>query len=106
MFLHLCSDCTAPPAAQDDRPPLDGYPPAGCTTTWRVGDPLHDERAISIPPDLLPGRYTLVLGVYPAGDPAIDSRLAVGSAAPVLDGRRLVLGEVTVLPGGQVMGDG
>lgn len=106
MFLHLCRDCTAPPVAQDDRPPLDGYPPAGRTTTWRVGDPLHDERAIYIPRDLQPGRYTLVLGVYPAGDPAIDSRLAVGSAAPVLDGRRLVLGEVTVLPGGQVMGDG
>ena len=27
---------------QLDRPPLDGQYPAGQTTTWRVGDPVHD----------------------------------------------------------------
>jgi hypothetical protein len=96
MFLHLCRDCTAAPLAQDDRPPLQGYPPAGHTTTWRLGDPVHDERAVTLPANLPPGRYTLLLGVYPAGDPAERARLPVASAAEVLGGTRLVLGEVFV----------
>jgi mannosyltransferase len=96
MFLHLCRDCTAPPAAQNDRPPLSGYPPAGRTTQWLVGDPVHDERAIALPADLQPGRYTLLLGVYPAGDPSESARLPVASDADVLGGTRLVLGEVEI----------
>jgi mannosyltransferase len=96
MFLHLCQDCSAPPLAQDDSPPLGGYPPAGRTTTWRVNDPVHDERAVMLPPDLPPGRYTLLLGVYPLGDPAPEARLPVASTAPTLGGTRLVLGEVEV----------
>jgi len=97
MFLHLCRDCEMPPLAQFDRPPLDGYPPAGRTTTWIVGDPVHDERALALPADLPPGRYTLLLGVYPESDPSEGARLAVSSTdAPVLGGTRLVLGEVTI----------
>jgi hypothetical protein len=97
MFLHLCRDCSAPPAAQNDRPPLSGYPPAGRTTQWVVGDPVHDERAISLPANLPPGRYTLLLGVYPAGDPSESARLLVVSSARVLGGTRLVLGEVVIV---------
>jgi hypothetical protein len=105
MFLHLCQDCDVPPAAQFDRPPLDGQFPAGQTSTWRVGDPVHDERAIPlVGPDgspLAPGRYTLLLGVYPAGlaAPQLSDRLPVTSAnAEVRGGTRLVLGEVTIGP--------
>ena len=96
MFLHLCRDCSAPPLAQADGQPLDGYFPAGKTTTWRVGDPVHDERAIPLPRDLPPGRYTLLLGVYPAGEPSEGARLPIASSAQVLSGARLVLGEVEI----------
>jgi hypothetical protein len=61
-----------------------------------VGDPVHDERGVVLPQNLPPGRYTLLLGVYPAGDPAESARLAVVSDAQVLGGTRLVLGEVEV----------
>jgi hypothetical protein len=96
MFLHLCQDCRQPPVAQIDQPPLNGYPPAGYTTTWQIDDPLHDERSIPLPAELQPGRYTLVLGVYPADEPAIEQRLEVSSNAPILAGQRLVLGEIQI----------
>jgi hypothetical protein len=96
MFLHLCRDCAARPLAQSDGPPLAGYPPAGRTTTWQAGDPVHDERAIALPKNLSPGRYTLLLGVYPAGDPSENARLPVAGGAEVIGGTRLVLGEVEV----------
>ena len=97
MFLHLCRDCVLPPlASDDDSPPLHGYAPAGLTTTWQVGDPVHDERAVALPANLPPGRYTLLLGVYPVGNPAEQARLPVASAAPVLGGTRLVLGEIEI----------
>lgn len=96
MFLHLCRDCETPPLGGADGPPLEGYPPAGDTTTWQVGDPLHDERTVSLPRDLPPGRYTLLLGAYPEGAPTIEERLPVTSAARTLPGGRLVLGEVEI----------
>ncbi|MDQ2996304.1 MAG: hypothetical protein M3R61_04520, partial [Chloroflexota bacterium] len=99
MFLHLCRDCTLPPLARDDdSPPLHGYAPAGLTTTWQVGDPVHDERALALPADLPTGRYTLLLGVYPPSDnPTEKDRLTVVSAnAQILGGTRLVLGEIEI----------
>jgi hypothetical protein len=96
MFLHLCRDCAIPPLANADGAPLNGYPPAGRTTTWRVDDPVHDERALLLAPDLPPGRYTLLLGVYPEGDPSEGARLPVTSDGTVMGGTRLVLGEVVV----------
>ncbi|MBK9713691.1 MAG: DUF2723 domain-containing protein [Kouleothrix sp.] len=97
MFLHLCRDCDIPPLANADGAPLDGYPPAGRTTTWIVGDPVHDERSLRLPADLPPGRYTLLLGVYPEGDPSAGARLAALSGdARVIGGTRLALGEVTI----------
>lgn len=98
MFLHLCRDCSAPPLANDDAPPLQGYPPAGDTTTWQLGDPVHDERSLALPAGLAPGRYTLLLGVYPAGQPDEAARLPVQSHAPVLGGTRLLIGQVTIGP--------
>jgi len=110
MFLHLCRDCTLPPLANDDGPPLNGYGDAGRTTTWRLDDPLHDERALCLPQDLAPGSYTLLLGVYPEGDASAAARLPVDSeaqvAAQVLGGTRLVLGQVSIAParGGSLLG--
>jgi hypothetical protein len=98
MFLHLCRDCTLPPlASDDDSPPLHGYAPAGLTTTWVVGDPVHDERAVALPANLQPGRYTLLLGVYPVGNPSEQARLpAVSDHGQILGGTRLVLGEIDI----------
>jgi mannosyltransferase len=97
MYVHLCRDCTQPPPASNDGPPLEGYEPAGRTTTWRVGDPVHDERTLRLPANLAPGRYTILLGIYPVGNPAIDARLPASSSdAAVLGGTSVVLGEVEV----------
>jgi hypothetical protein len=96
MFVHLCRNCESPPLAGSDGPPLFGYPPAGDTTTWRVGDPVHDERTILLPRDLPPGRYTLLMGVYPEGAPTIEGRLAVDAASGVLPNGRLVLGQIEI----------
>lgn len=96
MFLHLCRDCAVPPAAGTDGPPLEGYLP---TSTWLPGNPVHDERAIPLPDDLPPGRYTLLLGVTRPGDPAPTARLPVNRAegAEVLDNNRLRLGTVEII---------
>jgi mannosyltransferase len=96
IFLHLCRNCDVPPVALDDGPPLGGYAPAGMTTTWRIGDPVHDERSLPLPHTLPPGRYTLVLGVY-SGDGAPASRLPIATRAPMLSDNRLVLGSVDVI---------
>ncbi|MGQ9547695.1 MAG: glycosyltransferase family 39 protein [Roseiflexus sp.] len=96
MFLHLCHDCDVPPVANDDGPPLNGYAPAGMTTTWRIGDPVHDERALLLPPTLPPGRYVLLMGVY-SDDGSPASRLPVVTRAPTLSDNRLVLGYVDVI---------
>lgn len=93
MFLHLCQDCESPPAAGDDGPPLEGYLP---TSTWLPGSPARDDRAIALPADLPPGRYTLLLGVYRPDDPSPNARLTVVGAGAVGDGR-LVLGEIEIV---------
>lgn len=95
FFLHLCRDCDLPPPANDDGPPLAGYPPAGLTSTWRVGDPVHDERTLVLPADLSPGTYTLLLGVY-SGDGAPATRLPIAGAAATLAENRLALAQIEV----------
>jgi|GEM_PF-1145708 len=66
--------------AQDDRPLLDaaGHP----TSQWPLNETSLDRRVVSVPAGTVPGRYTLLIGVYdgrtgrrldaaarPAGDP-------------------------------------
>ncbi len=50
-------------AAQLDAPP---DPP---TSAWLPGTPVTDTRALTIAADAPPGRYRLLVRVYPAGDP-------------------------------------
>ena len=89
FFLHLCQQCDAPPAAGEDGPPLEGYLP---TSTWLPGKPARDDRAIALPHDLPPGRYTLLLGVYDPTVPTLAGRLQVTDGTD-----RLVLGTVTIV---------
>jgi hypothetical protein len=76
-------------AAQVDTVPRDGLAPP---TTWEQGQTLVDRYGVCLPPDLGPGRYTLIVAVY---DAASGERLPV-----VVDGGHegdyLALREVTV----------
>lgn len=51
-------------AAQRDAPP---DPP---TSTWARGEVIADARTVTIYPDAPPGRYRLMVRVYPVGDPS------------------------------------
>jgi hypothetical protein len=93
IFLHLCRDCDQPPAASVDGPPLEGYLP---TSVWLPANPVHDERAIPLPRDVPPGRYTLLLGVYHPADPSESSRLPI-EGGRTLPANRLVLGSVEII---------
>jgi hypothetical protein len=95
VFLHLCQDCSQPPLASSDGQPLNGYLP---TSTWLPRKPARDDRAIPLPPDMPPGRYTLLLGMYHPNNPAPAARLPVRDGQ-VLAHHRLVLGEVEVVGG-------
>lgn len=76
-------------AAQHDSAPAGGARP---TSGWRAGEPVEDRRALRIPPDAAPGVYTLIVGAYPAGNPA--ARLLTDAGADVL-----TLATITVVPG-------
>ena len=100
MFLHLCQNCEQPPLAGVDEPPLHGYPPAGRTSTWQ-GYPVHDARSLALPPDLAPGRYTLVLGVRPADEDPLDQSLRLpitNTQGQTIGSTRLILGEINIGP--------
>ncbi|MEE8392252.1 MAG: glycosyltransferase family 39 protein [Anaerolineae bacterium] len=61
--------------AQHDTEPGDGIRP---TTIWEPGQSLADRYGVSLPLDLPPGRYTLIVGLY---------HVATGERLPVdLDG--------------------
>jgi len=57
--------------AQRDSEPGDGLMP---TTTWEPGQILADRYGVSLPPDLPPGHYTLIVGLY---------HIATGERSPV-----------------------
>jgi 4-amino-4-deoxy-L-arabinose transferase-like glycosyltransferase len=72
VFLHVLNEA-GQVVAQGDGPPLGGQYP---TSVWRPGQYLADERQIMLPPDIPPGRYQLVAGLY---WPANGQRLAITS---------------------------
>ncbi len=47
--------------AQVDRPPVGGFRP---TPTWQPGQLIRDNYGLALPPDLPPGRYQLIAGLY------------------------------------------
>ncbi len=66
-------------AAQLDAPP---DPPV---TAWTPGAPVADARALTIAADAPPGRYRLLVRVYPAGDPAGALRVRGEAGAQSVD---------------------
>jgi hypothetical protein len=93
VFLHLCQDCSQPPVASDDGPPLGGGVP---TSIWKPKHPVHDERTVVIPRDLAPGRYTLLLGLYRPGDATTSARLPI-RGGDLLDDNRVIIGTIDVI---------
>ncbi len=60
VLLHLL-DAGGTRVAQFDGPPGAGATP---TATWRADTRILDARRLAIPPDLPPGDYTLLVGMY------------------------------------------
>jgi mannosyltransferase len=71
VFLHLL-DANGQLVAQRDSEPGGTLKP---TNTWLPNETILDNHGLLIPTDLLPGKYTLVLGLYDIADP--DTRLPI-----------------------------
>jgi mannosyltransferase len=65
VFIHLV-DNGGPPLAQRDSEPGGGL---ALTTTWPAGETVVDNHGLFLPPDLPPGDYRLLLGLYDLADP-------------------------------------
>lgn len=91
-FAHLRNEAGNVVAQLDWQPqdPL-GYRP---TSSWQPGRPVVDSQSLSLPPDLPPGAYQLVVGWYygPTGQ-----RLPVTATdSPPLSGDVVSIGRITV----------
>ncbi|MDW8327730.1 MAG: glycosyltransferase family 39 protein [Anaerolineales bacterium] len=89
VFVHLYADVNAPPAAQTDSEPGGGLV---LTTIWPPGQRVADNHGLLLPPDLPPGEYRLMLGLYNIQN---LERLPV-SVGDTIAGDRLDLGAVIV----------
>lgn len=66
VFLHLIPEQGGPPLAQRDAEPVGNLAP---TTTWQPRQTIVDNHGLIIPGDVAPGRYKLIVGLYPLEDP-------------------------------------
>jgi 4-amino-4-deoxy-L-arabinose transferase-like glycosyltransferase len=73
VFLQLL-DADGALVAQRDSEPGGGL---ALTTTWTPDTTIADNHALVIPPDLPPGEYTLIAGLYDMDNP--QARLPVGA---------------------------
>jgi hypothetical protein len=106
VFVHLV-DWDDTRHAQDDGPPLGGLQPM---THWVPGEVLPDRHVLALPPDLPPGRYQILVGMYDAetGDrlPArAEEPGRVRGDAVILDYVRVLDPEEAALPTPQVAVD-
>jgi arabinofuranosyltransferase len=60
VFIHITDDAGRI-VAQADRQPLSGLAP---TSSWEVGDIIRDPYTISLPPELPPGSYDVMVGFF------------------------------------------
>ena len=78
VFVHLVGADGDQALAQGDAPPLAGRWP---TSLWLPGVPLDDGHIVPLPPDLQPGVYHLLTGLY---DPATGERLPLPDGSNAL----------------------
>jgi len=83
VFVHL-GQPDAPPVLQDDGPPRNGLAP---TESWQSGQEVVDRRALLLPQDIPPDRYTLRVGLY---------RYTDGERLTTAEGEMVTLGHVEV----------
>lgn len=91
VFTHLI-DAQGWLAAQFDGEPAGGARP---TPGWTPGATVIDRRAIPLPPDLTPGRYTLRVGLYT--QPGLARLPIIASDGPVIENAAEV-GAVAIAP--------
>lgn len=89
VFVHMVDDAGRLVAQKDGAPTLGRYP----TSAWGPGEVVYDEREITLPDDLPPGDYRLLVGLY---DPVKGVRLAVSPAPTTSPADHVVLGNVRV----------
>ncbi|MFN2162307.1 MAG: hypothetical protein ACK2UN_09570 [Candidatus Promineifilaceae bacterium] len=65
VFLHLVDENGAIVAQQDSEPA------SSPTTTWQPGEIFVDNQAVLLPPELAPGEYRLLVGLYELDNPGI-----------------------------------
>ena len=92
VFVHMLNEAGELVAQADGPPRAGAYP----TSIWEDGEQVVDERVLVVPPDTLPGRYSILLGLY---DPITGTRLPVYEAAGTHrpDGA-LRLADVQIIP--------
>ncbi len=75
VFIHLIGSAGEPLAQGDAFPINNGDGPAP-TTTWRPGEVILDDHRVNLPPDLPPGVYSVLVGLYEEGS---NQRLPLNS---------------------------
>jgi hypothetical protein len=79
-FLHVLDARGQRRFGADDEP-RNGYYP---THVWAAGEMVDDARALLVPDDLTPGRYQVVLGIYPTGGgPRLGELVPLGAVEVV-----------------------
>ena len=73
VFVHL-RDETGAVRTQSDGEPAEWTRP---TTGWLAGEIIADRHVLFPPPDLPPGEYTLVAGLYPPAGAALGEAVVV-----------------------------
>ncbi len=61
VTLHLAQDGVGVLASGEDSQPAAGF---ATTTSWQANQPVWDNRAVRLPPDIAPGKYQLWVGLY------------------------------------------
>ncbi|GAB4541400.1 MAG: hypothetical protein Kow0063_32210 [Anaerolineae bacterium] len=77
---------------QVDRYPVDGFRP---TSSWEVGELIVDRYGWQLPPELAPGEYRLIVGLY---DWRTGQRLRVSDSHSALLGDYVLLGVLSIPP--------
>ncbi|MBN1262419.1 MAG: glycosyltransferase family 39 protein [Anaerolineae bacterium] len=97
VFTHLIGAAYNPATqgplwAQDDQTPLEGAYP---TDLWIPNIPLRDTYSLTLPPNIPPGRYQLMAGLYA---PETGERLAVQGEGALPEQNAILLTSIDVVP--------
>lgn len=90
VFVHLVGASEQIVAQSNAQPRAGAFP----MSQWVAGDWLHDQHAIALPAELVPGSYELRVGLY---DTRTGRRTGVFSQRGTLRGDYLALGQVEVV---------